>query len=99
VTVVITQDTKNPAQGTVTFSGTGHAAVDGIALPARFQRRRFDAALQSSNSPNTCARASSVTARYDFENYQPGGIEVVESGSDSCTACMGSMSLALTGEP
>jgi hypothetical protein len=37
-----------------------------------------------------------VTARYDFEGYQTGGIEVNESGNDACEMCKGSMSLTLT---
>jgi hypothetical protein len=96
VTVLVEQNAKDLAAGFVTFSGTGHALVDGVRLPARFQRRRFDATLQSSNAPNTCPREQSVTSRYDFENYQPGGLEVMESGNDACAVCKGSMSLTLT---
>jgi hypothetical protein len=96
VSLLIEQDAKDLASGFVTFSGTGHALVDGVRLPARFQRRRFDAALQSSNLPSACPREQSVTSRYDFENYQPGGIEVTESGNDACAVCKGSMSLTLT---
>ncbi|MDB4979473.1 MAG: hypothetical protein JWM82_225 [Myxococcales bacterium] len=96
VMVLVEQNAQDLAAGFVTFSGTGHALVDGVRLPARFQRRRFDASAQSSNAPNTCPREQSVTSRYDFENYQPGGIEVMESGNDACAVCKGSMSLTLT---
>jgi hypothetical protein len=96
VMVLVEQSAKDLASGFVTFSGTGHALVDGVRLPARFQRRRFDASSQSSNAPNLCPREQSVTSRFDFENYQPGGIDVTESGNDACAVCKGSMSLTLT---
>jgi hypothetical protein len=96
VTLVIEQGAKDLSAGFVTFTGTGHPLVDGVRLPARFQRSRFDAALQTSNLPSTCAREQSVTSRYDFENYQPGALEVNESGNDACAMCKGQMSLALT---
>jgi hypothetical protein len=97
VTMTIAQDPGALGTGTVTFQGTGHPLVDGIPLPAQFQRRRFDAALQSGNLPNACPRTQSVTAQYDFEGYQPGGIDVVESGSTAgCTACKGYMRLTLS---
>jgi hypothetical protein len=99
VTMVVVQDPADLTSGSVTFSGTGHPLVDGIPLPARFQRRRFDAAVQTSNLPNACPRQTSVTSRYDFENYQPGGIEVVEFGNDVCSSCKGSMNLALSAAP
>jgi hypothetical protein len=98
-TMIVEQDPHDLTVGTVTFSGTGHPLVDWVPLPARFQRRRFDAAVQTSNLPNACPRENSVTARYDFENYQPGGIEVVEFGNDACASCKGSMSLTLSPAP
>lgn len=96
VTVVVKQDARDPSTGTVTFSGTGHALVDGVALPAQFQRRRFDAELKATNAPSACPRESTVTARFDFEGYQSGGIELGELGNEACEACKGSMSLTLT---
>jgi hypothetical protein len=94
VTLVIQQDPADPSAGTVTFMGTGHALVDGVALTARFQRRRFDA--EESMLDSSCPRGGSVTARYDFEGFQPGGIEVTELADDTCAPCKGSMSLTLT---
>lgn len=96
VTLVVVQDAKDPSMGSVTFSGTGYGLVDGVALPARFQRRRFDAAFKATNLPSSCPRESSVTARFDFEGYQPGGVEVSELGNDACELCKGSMSLSLS---
>jgi hypothetical protein len=96
ITMTIDQDPNQLANATVTFLGTGHPLVDGIALPGQVQRRRFYAALQSGNLPNICPRTQSVTAQYDFENYQPGGIDVVESGSVTCDGCKGFMAVILT---
>jgi hypothetical protein len=92
VELVIRQDATDPATGTVTFSGTGHALVDGVPLPAHFQQRRFDAALSS----NAAACGSSVTARYDFDGDPSGGIEVNEQSDSACATCSGSMTLTLT---
>ena len=50
---------------------------------------------QQSTAESSCPRGSSVTARYDFEGYQPGGIEVTELGDETCAPCKGSMSLTL----
>ncbi|HVZ74520.1 MAG TPA: hypothetical protein VHJ20_19195 [Polyangia bacterium] len=96
ISVLVEQDAKNLATGFVTFTGTGYALVDGVRLPAQFLRKRFDAALQSSNLPNACPRTQSVTSSYDFEGYQPGSIEVTETGNDACAACKGGMSVTLT---
>jgi hypothetical protein len=96
VMMLVEQDAKDLSTGFVTYTGTGHALVDGVRLPAKFQRRRFDAGLQSSNLPSSCPRETSVTSRYDFEAYQPGGIEVTQLGDDACSTCKGSMSLTLT---
>ncbi len=93
--LVIEQDATNPANGFVTFTSTGDPLVDGIKLPARFQRQRFDAALMSSYPPDACPRAASITARYDFEGYQPGGIDAQDFGDQACGACKGSMSVVL----
>jgi hypothetical protein len=94
VTLTIQQDPADLGTGTVIFSGTGHPLVDGVALPARFMRRRFDA--DQSTTADSCARGNSVTARFDFEGYQPGGIEVTELGDETCSPCQGSMSLTLS---
>jgi hypothetical protein len=94
VTLVIQQDATDSSTGTVTFMSTGDPLVDGVALPARFQRMRFDA--EQSTTALACAQSNSITARYDFEGYQPGGIEVNEQGDETCTPCKGSMSLTLT---
>jgi hypothetical protein len=96
VTVVVKQDAREPSVGTVTFSGTGHGLIDGVPLPAQFQRKRFDAELKATNAPSSCPRESTVTARFDFEGYQAGGIELGELGNEACEACKGSMSLTLT---
>ena len=93
--LVIQQDPRDLSTGAVTFSLTGDPLVDGVALPARFQRERFDATTMSSNLPSVCPRQTAVTAHYDFEGYEPGGIEEVDVGDDSCSACKGSLSLAL----
>jgi hypothetical protein len=94
--LLIEQNTQDLSTGTVTFSFTGDPLVDGVPLPATFQRDRFDATFMSSNLPNACPRELTVTAHYDFEGYQPGGIEAVDLGNDSCAACKGSLSLALS---
>jgi hypothetical protein len=95
VQIVIQQDPQDLSMGFVTFSNTGDPVVDGVPLPARFQRRRFDAALMKAYPPEACPREASVTARYDFEGYQPGGIEALDFGDDACTACKGYLSLSL----
>jgi hypothetical protein len=97
IQVVIVQDAKDLGTGSVTFSLTGDPLVDGVALPARFQRRRFDAAVMSSSSPGSCARASTVTARYDFEGYQPGGIDALDYADPICGTCKGSLNVVLAG--
>jgi hypothetical protein len=93
--LVIDQDPQDLANGFVTFTGTGDALVDGVPLPARFQRRRFDAALMASASPDACPRTAAITARYDFEGYQPGGLESLDFGDSSCGTCKGSVNLTL----
>jgi hypothetical protein len=93
--LVIDQDPHDLANGFVTFTGTGDALVDGVPLPARFQRRRFDAALMETAPPDACPRTAAITARYDFEGYQPGGLEALDFGDTACGACKGSMSLTL----
>jgi hypothetical protein len=95
VQLVIEQDAMDPSNGFVTFSSTGDPLVDDVRMPARFQRQRFDAALMSSFPPDVCPRATSITARYDFEGYQPGGIDALDFGDQTCGACKGSMSVAL----
>jgi hypothetical protein len=95
VQLVIEQNTADLSNGFVTFASTGDPLVDGVRLPARFQRRRFDAALMASFPPDACPRATSITARYDFEGYQPGGIDALDFGDQACGACKGSMSVAL----
>ena len=99
ITVLVEQSGADLSTGGVTFSGTGDTLVDGVRLPAQFQRRRFNAALNSSDASSSCPRQSSVTARYDFELYQPGGIEMDRSGGDDCSTCKGSLSLMLTPGP
>jgi len=99
VGLVVEQSAGDLSSGFVTFTSTGDPLVDGVRLPARFQRRRFDAASMSSRPPSTCPRVSTVTARYDFEYYQPGGIDAADLGDDACSACKGSLSLALTEGP
>ena len=81
--------------GFVTFSLTGDPFIDGVPLPAHFQRRRFDAALMKGYPPDSCPREATVTARYDFEGYQPGGIESLDFGDQACGACKGSLSATL----
>jgi hypothetical protein len=93
--LVIAQDSQDLSSGSVTFTGTGDPLVDGVALPARFQRQRFDASLMTSLPPDSCPRASSITAHYDLEGYQPGGIDAVEVGDATCGSCQGSMNIAL----
>jgi hypothetical protein len=95
IQLAIAQDPKDLSSGSVTFTGTGDPLVDGVAMPARFQRQRFDAALMTSLPAGSCPRTSSITAHYDFEGYQPGGIDAVEFGDATCGACQGSMSVAL----
>jgi len=94
--LLIEQDPQDLSTGTVTFSLTGDPLVDGVPLPARFQRQRFNATLMTSNLPAMCPRQTTVSAHYDFEGYEPGGIEAGEVGDDSCTACKGSLSLKLS---
>ncbi|HEY2732252.1 MAG TPA: hypothetical protein VGK52_20065 [Polyangia bacterium] len=94
--LLIDQDPQDLSTGTVTFSLTGDPLVDGVPLPARFQRERFNATMMKSNLPAMCPRQNTVTAHYDFEGYEPGGIEAGQVGDDSCTACKGALSLELT---
>lgn len=96
VTVTITQDASDLSTGTVTLAGTGHPLVDGVALPARFSRQRFEANVLSSNLPSTCPREHNVAINYDFETDQPGALMVFEYGSDSCAPCKGYLNLSLT---
>jgi hypothetical protein len=95
VQLVIDQDPQDLSMGFVTFSNTGDPVVDGVPLPARFQRMRFDAALMKAYGPEACPREASVTARYDFEGFQPGGIEALDFGDDACNTCKGSLSASL----
>jgi hypothetical protein len=94
--LLIAQDPQDLSTGTVTFSLTGDPLVDGVPLPASFQRERFNATMMKSNLPAMCPRQTTVTAHYDFEGYEPGGIEAGEVGDDSCTACKGGLSLELS---
>jgi len=94
--LLIDQDPQDLSTGTVTFSLTGDPLVDGVPLPARFQRERFNATMMKSNLPAMCPRQNTVTAHYDFEGYEPGGIEAGEVGDDSCTLCKGSFSITLS---
>jgi hypothetical protein len=95
IELVIEQDPMDLGTGSVTFSSTGDPLVDGVKLPARFQRRRFDAASMSIAAADTCPRAASITAHYDFEGWEPGGIEALDLGGQACGACKGGMSVAL----
>jgi hypothetical protein len=95
VQLVVEQDPTDLGSGFVTFSATGDPLVDGVKLPARFQRQRFDAAYMGSFPPGACPRATSVTAHYDFEGWEPGGIEALDVAGQSCGACKGGMSVAL----
>jgi hypothetical protein len=97
VQFVVEQDSKDLSSGFVTFSATGDPLVDGVRLPARFQRQRFDAALMTNPTPGTCAVKAAITARYDLEGFQPGGIESLSNGDAACGGCKGSMSVVLTG--
>jgi hypothetical protein len=94
--VVITQNPPELATGTVTFWYTGDPLVDGAPLPATFARSRFTATRVGSNLPNVCPSQATVTAHYDFEGYQPGGLEAVDFGDAACVACKGSLGLALS---
>jgi hypothetical protein len=96
VVLTVAQDPHDLSTGTVTFTGTGHPLIDGVALEAKFSRQRFEADQQSSNLPNTCPREVGIMVNYDFETAQPGSLSVSEYGSDSCTACKGFMNLSLT---
>jgi hypothetical protein len=95
IQLVVEQDPTDPSSGFVTFMSTGDPLVDGVKLPARFQRQRFDAAYIGSFPPDACPRATSVTAHYDFEGWEPGGIEALDVGGQSCGGCKGGMSVAL----
>jgi hypothetical protein len=95
IELAIEQDPADLGSGSVTFTGTGDPLVDGVALPARFQRQRFDAAYMSSLSADACPRAASITAHYDFEGWEPGGIEALDVGGQTCGSCKGGVSVAL----
>jgi hypothetical protein len=96
VRLLIEQSPTALDAGFVTFSSTGDPLLDGVRLPARFQRWRFEAALPASSSTQTCPRAASITAHYDFEGYEPGSLDALEFGDETCGACKGSLSVALT---
>ena len=60
IQLVIEQNSGDLANGFVTFTSTGDPLVDGVRLPAQFQRQRFDAALMTSLPPDTCPRSASM---------------------------------------
>jgi hypothetical protein len=95
--LVIEQSASDLSTGFVTFSSTGDPLIDGVRLPARFQRWRFEAALPPTAAATlSCPRAASITAHYDFEGYEPGSLDALEFGDDACGACKGSLSVGLT---
>ena len=94
--VTVMQDPANLGTGVVIVSGTGNPLVDGIALPATFIRRRFEATLQKSNLPSNCPQESAITARYDFESGRPGTLTAHQTGDDNCSMCKGGLLLTLS---
>jgi hypothetical protein len=95
VKMYIEQSPADLGAGFVTFTSTGDPLVDGVRLPARFQRSRFEAALPATTNTLSCPRAASITAHYDFEGYEPGSLDALEFGDDACGACKGSLSAGL----
>lgn len=96
VRLVIEQGASDLGSGFVTFSLTGDPLIDGVRLPARFQRWRFEAALPATTPAQSCPRAASITAHYDFEGYEPGSLDALEFGDDVCGVCKGSLSVGLS---
>jgi hypothetical protein len=96
VRLVIEQGASDLGSGFVTFSSTGDPLIDGVRLPARFQRWRFEAALPATAPAQSCPRAASITAHYDFEGYEPGSLDALEFGDDVCGVCKGSFSVGLS---
>lgn len=96
VRLLIEQSASDLGSGFVTFSSTGDPLIDGVRLPARFQRWRFEAALPPTSSTQSCPRAASITAHYDFEGYELGSLDALEFGDDVCGACKGSLSVGLS---
>jgi hypothetical protein len=96
ITVLVGQNGADLANGTVIVQGTGSALIDGVHLPARFIRQRFEATLQKSNVPSNCPQESSVSVQFDFENALPGTLTMSQSSDANCSACKGALSATLT---
>jgi hypothetical protein len=98
VTIMVTveQNSADLANGKVIVQGTGNALIDGMPLPARFIRQRFEAILSKSNLPSNCPQESSVGAQFDFENALPGTLTMTQSSDANCSGCKGALSANLT---
>ncbi|MBI3204731.1 MAG: hypothetical protein HYZ29_24565 [Myxococcales bacterium] len=86
LTVTIAQASGDLSKGTVTVSGTGYAAVDGVAFPATFQRKRFAVAFHQDNLPTTCPKSLDVNLQYDFEGFSPQSLSADEVDTPDCSS-------------
>jgi len=84
VTLTLAQDGADPKKGTATLSGTGYPAVDGVALPATFLRKRFSVAFHQDNLPATCLKSLDVVLAYDFEGFALPQLSVDEVDTLDC---------------
>ncbi len=102
ITLHIVQDPADLAQGTVTLSGTGEPLIDGRALSATFERRRFHVEEHESNLPAQCVEAHDLTLDYDFEGFGPQHLSFFQASTIDCEGnpgdyCKGEIEAALGG--
>jgi hypothetical protein len=98
--LTVAQTAGDLTHGTVTFTGTGDARIDGIALDAKFTRRRFTAERSKSNLPAMCIDEENLAVTLDLETDQPGRFAYTEVRSPGCPPsqdyCKGGLWLELT---
>jgi hypothetical protein len=103
VQVVVFQMPGNLAQGTATVTGTGNPRIDGVPLPATFERRRLTATREVSNLPAMCPDQHNTSLELDLEAGTTGKLIFFESRTigacpPSQDYCKGELRLDLTGK-
>ena len=103
ITVEVTQNAGDPTTGTVRITGSGNVLVDGRALPATFQKRRFAVSEEYSNLPSACPEQHTLVLRYDFEGFGERTLSLEEMATPDCGSpgvyCKGSLNLGLSSIP
>lgn len=86
LTLHIAQDAADLAHGTVTLAGTGEPLIDGRALSATFERRRFHVEEHVSNLPAQCEESHDLTFDYDFEGFGARHLSFFQVSTPDCDA-------------